>query len=101
MDKRASLICRSAHVQFDGRRSERRSKLDAMKMFTAKVVGGQLDVPKGLLAEGTTVMVLVSEDEKAFNLTEDESAFIRESFTQIARGDWIEGEQLLQEIRRA
>lgn len=70
-----------------------------MKMLTAKVVGGQLDVPKGLLEEGTTVTVLVPEDEGSFELSEDESAFIRESLAQIARGEWIDGDELLAEIR--
>jgi len=71
-----------------------------MKMITAKVIDGQLDVPEGLLKEGTTVTVLVPEaEEEAFDLTEEESAFIRESCAQIARGEWVDGAQLLGEIR--
>jgi len=72
-----------------------------MKMLTARVVGGQLDVPEGLLEEGTTVTVLVPEDEGRFELSEEESAFIRESVAQIERGEWIDGDELLAEIRRA
>ena len=72
-----------------------------MKMLTAKVVDGQLDVPKGLLEDGTTVTVLVPEAEGSFELSEEESAFIRESLAQIARGEWVDGDQLLEEIRGA
>lgn len=70
-----------------------------MKMLTAKVVDGQLDVPQGLLEEGTTVTVLVPEGEDAFDLSDEETAFLRESIAQIARGEWIDGDQLLKEIR--
>ena len=70
-----------------------------MRMLTARVVDGQLDVPKGLLEEGATVTVLVPEADESFDLTDEEGAFIRESLTQIASGDWVDGEQLLSEIR--
>ena len=72
-----------------------------MKVLTAKVVDGALDVPKGLLEEGTTVTVLVPEEEEAVELTDEEAAFIRESFAQIARGEWVDGQALLDEIRRS
>lgn len=72
-----------------------------MKMLTAKVVDGQLDVPEGLLEEGITVTVLVPEENAAFDLTDEERAFIGESMAQIARGEWVDGDQLLEEIRGA
>lgn len=72
-----------------------------MKMLTAKVVDGQLDVPEGLLEEGITVTVLVPEENAAFDLTDEERAFVRESIAQIARGEWVDGDQLLEEIRGA
>ncbi len=71
----------------------------SMKMLTAKVVRGQLDLPEGLLEEGSTVTVLIPEAEEGFDLSEDEVAFIRESMDQIARGDWVDGQQLLDELR--
>jgi len=70
------------------------------KMLTAKVVRGQLDLPEGLLEEGSTVTVLILEAEEGFDLSEDAVAFIRESMDQIARGDWVDGQQLLDEIRQ-
>jgi len=73
-----------------------------MKMLTAKVVGGQLDVPAGLLEEGTTVTVLVPEDDgKGIELTTEQADFIRESVAEIARGEWVDGHQLLDEIRHS
>ena len=68
-------------------------------MLTAKVVDGQLDVPKGLLEEGTTVTVLVPDSADAFDLSEEETAFLRESIAQIARGEWVDGDDLIQELR--
>ena len=72
-----------------------------MKMLTARMVDGQLDVPKGLIEEGTTVTVLVPEEEDGVELTDAEAAFIRESFAQISRGEWVDGRELLDEIRRS
>lgn len=74
----------------------------SMKMLTAKVVRGQLDLPEGFLEdeEGSTVTVLIPEAEESFDLSEDEVAFIRESMDQIARGDWVDRQQLLDEIRQ-
>lgn len=72
-----------------------------MKMLTAKVIDGRLDVPEGLLEEGTTVTVLVPENDEGFELTDEESAFIRESLAQIGRGEWVDGEELIDEIRRS
>ena len=73
-----------------------------MKMLTAKVVDGQLDVPNGLLEEGTTVTVLVPEkDGEGTELSTDEADFIRESIAEISRGEWVDGDELLDEIRRS
>ncbi len=68
-------------------------------MLTAKVVDGQLDVPKGLLEEGTTVTVLVPDGGDVFELSEEETAFLRESVAQIARGEWVDGDDLVKELR--
>jgi len=72
-----------------------------MKMLTAKVIDGRLDVPEGLLAEGTTVTVLVPESEEGFDLSDDDADFIRKSIAQIARGEWVDGDDLLRDLRRS
>jgi hypothetical protein len=65
-------------------------------MLTAKVVDGQLDVPKGLLEEGTIVTLLVPETPGVFDLSDEESAFLRDSLAQIARGEWVDGDELIE-----
>jgi hypothetical protein len=70
-----------------------------MKMLTAKVVDGQLDMPKGTLEEGVTVTILVPEDEEGFDLSEQDRAFLLESLDQAHRGEGVDGWKLLQELR--
>jgi hypothetical protein len=71
-----------------------------MKMLTAKVKDGQLDVPEGLLEEGATVTVLIPESEEPFQLTPEQRKVIEESIAQIERGEWVDGWALLDEIGR-
>lgn len=73
-----------------------------MKMLTAEVVNGQLDLPRGSLEEGVTVTMLVpeAEDREGFDVTEQEKAFLLESFEQVRRGDHVDGWKLLEELRR-
>jgi hypothetical protein len=80
---------------------DRRCKLDAMKMLTAKVVGGQLDVPVGILEEGTTVTILVPEHEdgEGFEVSEEQKALLLESLEQARRGEGVDGWKLLEELR--
>lgn len=70
-----------------------------MKMLTAKVVDGQLDMPEGTLEEGVTVTILVPEDEEGFDLSEQDRAFLLESLDQARRGEGVDGWKLLQELR--
>ncbi|HXT49473.1 MAG TPA: hypothetical protein VN811_00445 [Thermoanaerobaculia bacterium] len=72
-----------------------------MKMLTAKVVDGQLDVPVGTLEEGTTVTILVPEleDEEGFDVSEEQKALLLESLEQARRGEGVDGWKLLEELR--
>ena len=72
-----------------------------MKMLTAKVVDGQLDVPEGTLEEGITVTILVpeNEDTEGFEVTAGERAFLLESLEQARRGEGVDGWVLLKELR--
>lgn len=70
-----------------------------MKMLTAKVVDGRLDMPEGTLEEGITVTILVPEDEEGFDLSEQDSAFLLESLDQARRDEGVDGWKLLQELR--
>jgi hypothetical protein len=72
-----------------------------MKMLTAKVVDGQLDVPEGTLEEGITVTILVPEDEdtEGFEVTAEERAILLDSLEQARRGEGVDGWALLKELR--
>lgn len=72
-----------------------------MKVLTAKVVDGRLDVPEGSLEEGATVTLLVreEEDEDGFSLSDEERAFLAESIAQSERGEVMDGWQLLDELK--
>lgn len=72
-----------------------------MKVLTARVIDGRLDVPEGCLEEGATVTLLVpeEEDEGGFRLSDEERAFLAESIAQSERGEVMDGWQLLDELK--
>ena len=70
-----------------------------MKVLTSKVVDGALDVPAGTLHDGDTVTLVVHDDEASFSLTEEERGFLAESIAQVERGDWLDGWQLLGDLK--
>ena len=70
-----------------------------MKVLTAKVIGGKLDVPEGTLEEGATVTLLVPEAEEGFNLSQEEQALLLASIRQAERGEVVDGWQLLEDLR--
>jgi hypothetical protein len=72
-----------------------------MKVLTAKVKNGRLDVPEGILEEGATVTLLVleDEDEEGFRLSPEEQAFLLESIAQAERGEAVDGWQLLEDLK--
>jgi hypothetical protein len=71
-----------------------------MKVFSAKVIDGRLDVPEGSLQEGATVTVLIPEDEEeeGFRLSPEEQALLIEAMAQGERGEVIDGWKLLEEL---
>lgn len=69
-----------------------------MKVLSAKVVDGRLDVPAGSLEEGATVTLLVPERERGFHLSESDHVKLREAMAQADRGEVVDGWQLLDEL---
>ena len=90
---------------YDVRRHEtgghRRGKIQVMKVATGIVVDGKVVVEGESLAEGSTVTVVLREDDEAFELTPEEEEELLESIQQIERGEFVSGEQLLERLRRA
>ena len=70
-----------------------------MKIVTAKVVGGRVELPPDSVADGTTVTVLVPEEETSFRLTPDEVLELQASIDEISRGEVVDGWELLSELR--
>ena len=70
-----------------------------MKIFTSRVVGGKVDLPADTFPEGSEVTVLAAAPNQPFTLTEEEVAELEESLQAIRRGDYVDGDQLLEELR--
>lgn len=71
-----------------------------MKILTAKVVNGRLDVPEGTLNEGDTVTLLVPDSEGTLDLTPDERVLLREAMAELDRGEGTDGWRLLESLGR-
>jgi hypothetical protein len=71
-----------------------------MKISTGTVVDGKVLVEGESLPEGSTVTVVLREDEETFDLTPEEEAELLESIADVESGKFITGEELLQRLRR-
>jgi hypothetical protein len=87
-------------VQRVGTSGGERGKIILMKIATGTVVDGKVVVEGETLAEGSTVTVLLRDDEEAFELTPGEEEELLESIAEIERGEFVSGEQLVERLRR-
>jgi hypothetical protein len=71
-----------------------------MKVATGTVVEGKVVVEGEALAEGSTVTLVLREDDETFQLTPEEEEELLESIAAIERGEFISGEQLLERLRQ-
>ena len=74
--------------------------MPSMKVTTGIVVDGKVLVEGEFLAEGSTVTVVLRDNEEAFELTPGEEDELLDSIAQIERGEFVSGEQLLERLRR-
>ena len=72
-----------------------------MKLRTAKVFDGQLDLPDGVLEEGVTITLLVPEKDEDFELTEEQQEELAQALAEADRGEGVDGWQFLAELRRS
>jgi hypothetical protein len=73
-----------------------------MKMLTAKVVDGHLDLPEGTLEEGATVTILVPEAaDSGSELTAAQRQELAQALAEADRGEGIDGWQLLADLHPA
>ena len=70
-----------------------------MRVTTGKVVGGRVVVEGEPLAEGATVTVMAPEDEQGFELGPKEEAELLAAMEQIRRGEVVDGDELIRELR--
>lgn len=72
-----------------------------MKVLSAEVVDGRLELPEGAAKEGATLVVLVPDgEEDGFRLSAEEQARLRVSLAQADRGELSDGLALLDELDR-
>ena len=74
--------------------------LPGMRIATGKVIQGKLELEGDALEEGATVTVLVPELDETFEFTPDEELALEESLKQAARGQFVDAEALLRELRQ-
>lgn len=70
-----------------------------MKIFTGRGVNGRIEVPPDEFPDGTEVAVLPAESQETFTLTPEELAELQESMEQIRRGEFIDGDEFLKQLR--
>ena len=71
-----------------------------MKVLSAKVVNGHLDVPDGTLEDGVTVTLLVPEAEEDESLTEAQKRELAQALAEADRGEGTDGWRFLSELTR-
>ncbi len=72
--------------------------MSVMKVMTARVVDGKIDVGDVELEEGAAVAVLVSQTSD-FLLTESEQEELELAVAEIRRGEYTDGRELLTELK--
>lgn len=68
-----------------------------MKVITAKVVNGTIELPADV-TDGTTVAVL-APDTEGFHLTSDQENELSAALAEIRAGSFVDGDELLAELR--
>jgi len=76
------------------------SKIPHMKVTTGTVVDGKVLVEGEVLPEGSTVTVLLRDDDESFDLTPEEEAELLASIADVEGGKFISGDELLERLRR-
>ena len=71
-----------------------------MRVLSAEVVDGRLELPEGAAKEGETLMVLVPDgEENGFRLSPEEQVRLRISLEQADNGELSDGLRLLEELK--
>jgi hypothetical protein len=71
-----------------------------MRVTTGTVVDGKVLVEGEALPEGSTVTIVLREDEETFELTPEEEVELLASIADVESGKFISGDELLERLRR-
>jgi len=69
-----------------------------MRVTTGRVVDGKIVVEGEPLPEGATVTVLAPQDDRGLELGPERGAGLREAMKQLRRGEFVDGDELLDEL---
>ena len=69
-----------------------------MKLVTAQVVDGRIEVPPEI-GDGSQVAILATDDEKPFALSPGEEQELGAALAEIEAGSYVDGWKLLDEIK--
>jgi hypothetical protein len=70
-----------------------------MKVITGTVVQGKVEIPADSVAEGSHVMILALEPDEPVRLTLEEEEELLASMEQIRRGEFVDGQDPIDELR--
>lgn len=70
-----------------------------MTIVTGKVVNGRIEVSDVALPEGAAVAIYIN-DADAYELSASEETELEESIAQISRGEYVDGDSVIAELRR-
>ena len=69
-----------------------------MSRLTGKVVDGQVVIQDGTLPEGAIVDIYIHDDD-VVELRPEEEAELEESLSEIERGDFVDGDEVIRRLR--
>jgi len=69
-----------------------------MRVMTARVVDGKIDVADAEIREGASVAVLIP-DASGFSLSDDDQEALELALAEIQRGDYTDGRELLRQLK--
>ena len=70
----------------------------AMRVMTARVVDGKIDVGEAEIQEGAAVAVLIP-DADGFSLSEEDQKELELALGEIQRGEFTDGRELVRELK--
>jgi hypothetical protein len=70
-----------------------------VKVITGKVINGRVELPPGEIAEGATVVVVTADDSEPVTLTAEQEQELTEALEAVARGEFVDGDELLARLK--